>query len=322
MGCCNCKVSCIPRTLTAVSDNLDGTILKHEQTVERRERMLAEYLQQTSLDANPVLIMHPVNNRLRDLIGRYITQSPSIDLQYIDMSLHRLWQISAQGDVDEITAEFKEMEHVYLADGHHRIASMTKMTLARMDRYSVNSAEEINGYFMSVYMDFDEVKIYQFNRLVRDTNGLSPEEFIEKLNHKFSVHVVDRISSPLSPRKIGMYLGGKSYMLTPKADLYTDDAIGNLDVSVLHKHILQPLLGIDDPRTDARITYEGGLTPVEALSGMVDSGIYAVAFILSPTSIEQVIKVAEDGEVMPPKSTWVEPKFLVGLLTNCFAVRS
>ena len=286
--------------LSDVRSYLDGSIKKHELTVERREKQLADYLHHTGLDANPVLITyHPVL-AIDELIERYVQELPVIDFIFTDLTEHKVWLIDDEDDIDLITTEIGQIEAVYIADGHHRAAAMSKM-----------------DYFSTVFMNTDEIRVLQFNRLVRDLNGLTTTDFLSRLEHAFTIEKSDQLVDPEQLHIIGMYLDKQWYVLSPKEDAYdANDPVDLLDVSILQNQILGPVLGIDDPRTNARVTFEGGITPLADIQKMVDNSLYAVAFTLYAVSVEQIINVADANKTMPPKSTWIEPKFLVGMLTN------
>lgn len=286
--------------LSDVQSYLDGSIKKHELTVERREKQLADYLHHTGLDANPVLITyHPVQ-AIDELIEKYVQELPVIDFIFTDLTGHKVWLIDDEDDINLITSEIGQIEAVYIADGHHRAAAMSKM-----------------DYFSTVFMNTDEIRVLQFNRLVRDLNGLTTTDFLSRLDHAFTF---EKSAQPVDPDQlhvIGMYLDKQWYVLSPKEDAYdANDPVDLLDVSILQNQLLGPVLGIDDPRTNARVTFEGGITPLAEIQKMVDNGLYAVAFTLYAVSVEQLINVADANKTMPPKSTWIEPKFLVGMLTN------
>lgn len=286
--------------LSDVQSYLDGSIKKHELTVERREKQLADYLHHTGLDANPVLITyHPVQ-AIDELIERYVQELPVIDFIFTDLTEHKVWLIDDEDDIDLITTEIGQIEAVYIADGHHRAAAMSKM-----------------DYFSTVFMNTDEIRVLQFNRLVRDLNGLTTTDFLSRLEHAFTIEKSDQLVDPDQLHIIGMYLDKQWYVLSPKEDAYdANDPVDLLDVSILQNQLLGPVLGIDDPRTNARVTFEGGITPLADIQKMVDNSLYAVAFTLYAVSVEQIINVADANKTMPPKSTWIEPKFLVGMLTN------
>jgi uncharacterized protein (DUF1015 family) len=307
-------------TLTHINDYLEGRIKKHESTVERREKLLADYLQQTGLDANPVLVTYHPDELIDRITERYLELEPVLDFSFADGTEHRVWAIDGEEDIAAIVKAFADMPAVYIADGHHRAASMAKMGLQKK---TLNGAKhqgtELYNYFSTVYMNTQEVKVLEFNRLVRNIAELSNEEFMAGLTDSFMVERAETLVKPARLHEIGMYFNGQWYVLRPKPQLYDEqNPVDVLDVSILQNFILGPLLKIKDPRTDARITFEGGRTPVADLQIKVDNGLFAVAFVLFPTSVSQVIAVADAGGVMPPKSTWVEPKFLVGLLTSYF----
>ncbi|MDR6782577.1 uncharacterized protein (DUF1015 family) [Pedobacter africanus] len=306
-------------TLTHISDYLENRIKKHESTVERRERLLADYLQQTGLDANPVLVTYHPDAVVEQLTTKYVKQKPDLDFVFKDGTVHKVWAITDAGDLMAIVKAFAEMSVVYIADGHHRAASMAKMGLQKQAlNADKHDGTELYNYFSTVYMNTREVKVLEFNRLVRDLGGLDREAFIAAISTSFEVEKAAEMVQP-ALHKIGMYLKGQWYALRPNREIYNEnDPVDVLDVSILQNFILGPVLNINDPRTDARITFEGGRTPVQALQTKVDNELFALAFVLYPTAVEQVIAVADAGGVMPPKSTWVEPKFLVGLLTSFF----
>lgn len=307
-------------TLTHIHDYLEGRIKKHESTVERREKLLADYLQQTGLDANPVLITYHPNQAINHLTEKYTALTPQLDFTFADQSRHLVWAITESTDLEKMVAAFQAIPSVYIADGHHRAASMAKMGLQKQAlKGAKHDGSELYNYFTTVYMNTEEVKVLEFNRLVRDLGTLTGEQFMEALNDCFEVQPSAIAVKPQELHKLGMYFNRQWYVLSPKPSIYdSSDPVAVLDVSILQDFILEPLLGIKDPRTDARITFEGGRTEVTALQSKVDNGLFAVAFTLFPTSVAQVIAVAEADGVMPPKSTWVEPKFLVGLLTSYF----
>lgn len=307
-------------TLTHIRDYLEGRIKKHESTVERREKLLADYLQQTGLDANPVLMTYHPEPIVESMVDKYVGLRPELDFTFADGTSHQVWAITNAEDLEMLIRAFERMPCVYIADGHHRAASMAKMGLqkAELNRSKHQGAETYN-YFSTVYMNTSEVKVLEFNRLVRDMGRLTNAEFMTAVEAAFQISLSDVVVKPAALHEIGMYFNAQWYRLVPKAGLFNaNDPVDVLDVSILQNLILGPILGIHDPRTDARLSFEGGRTPVADLQAKVGNGLFAIAFVLHPTSVAQVIAVADAGGVMPPKSTWVEPKFLVGLLTSYF----
>ncbi len=305
-------------TLTHIDEYFDGKIKKHELTVERREKLLSEYLQQTGIDANPVLITYPPNEIVDEIMAQYQCLKPAVDFIYDDGTKHQIWIVSAPEDVNRFVEAFAYIPVVYIADGHHRIASMAKMAVQKRT-LALNTENSAFNYFSTAYFNTEQVKIMAFNRMVKDLHTLSLADFFAAIERSFTIEKVNHPIDPSVIHEFGMYIDKSWYKLIAKPHIYDEnDPIAVLDVSILQDYILEPILAINNPRTDARITFEGGKTPVEDLQKQVDNGNYAVAFTLYATSIQQLIAVADANGVMPPKSTWVEPKFLVGMLTNRF----
>ncbi|RZK43196.1 MAG: DUF1015 domain-containing protein [Pedobacter sp.] len=304
-------------TLTHIDDYLKGNIKKHELTVERRERLLADYLQQTGIDANPVLITYPTDQEVKLLIDEYILKAPDVAFKFEEIE-HRLWLVNDTEDLNQLINAFESIQTTYIADGHHRMAAMAKMAQNKRKLNSNNGDAGFN-YFSSAYFSTDEVQILAFSRLVKDLGTLTETQFFEAISVSFFVEKSELGVVPAEVHVFGMYIGSNWYKLIAKPETVNNaDPIAVLDVSILQDHILSPILKITDPRTDARIAFEGGNTPISFLKSEVDSGKYVVAFTLYPTTVQQLIAVADVDGVMPPKSTWVEPKFLVGMLTNHF----
>ncbi|MEJ5961612.1 DUF1015 domain-containing protein [Pedobacter immunditicola] len=291
-------------TLTDIEDYLQGKIKKHEHTVERRERLLAAYLEHTHLDANPVLVTYPPDQLISTIMEKYVVNAECIlDFNFVDQSRHQVWAMTDHSDLTSIFQAFEQIPCVYIADGHHRIASMAKLPKPT--------------FFSTVYMNTKEIKVLEFNRLVRDLGVLTPAMFLEKIKESFVLKEMPTEVKPQKLHEIGMYFNSQWFKLMPKKGIYNEDnPVEVLDVSILQNFILGPVLSIDDPRTDARITFSGGRIPVAQLQKQVDNGLFAVAFTLFPVAVEQIIEVADASGTMPPKSTWIEPKFLVGLITN------
>ncbi|WP_410221517.1 DUF1015 domain-containing protein [Pedobacter sp.] len=304
-------------TLTDIEEYFKGNIKKHENTVERREKALAEYIQQSNLDANPVLITYHKNLTISKLIDNYLLKSPDIDFSFDDLSAHRIWVVTDGKDLDTFIKTFSDIDQVYIADGHHRAASMAKMCRQKRMLNGESKTADYN-YFSTVYMDTEEVKILPFYRLVRDLSELKEEEFIDQISRHFSIEKLENYNQPQQLHEMNMYLPSGWYRLEVKPEFIINDPVKLLDVSILQELILAPILKISDPRTDARLTFEGGRANIEHLTKQVDNDIQAVLFSLPPITAQQVIDVADAGLVMPPKSTFIEPKFLVGLLTNYF----
>jgi len=283
-------------TATSIDDYLNNTVKKHELTRIERERGLIEYLQQTGIDANPVLITYLAKEEINQFIEIKKSSKPDLSFTY-ENEEHQLWKIENIEEIDKIIQLFKEMDSTYLADGHHRAAAACTYGIERRKLNLKHKGSEEYNFFTSVYMSTDQLRIFEFHRVIKD---LKNDDLKPKQEHQF-----------------GLYLTGKSYLLTTKLEFIDlKNIVENLDVSILENLILKPILNILDARTDDRISFAGGLTPIDDLIKLVDNGEQSAVFFLYPTSIDDLMKVADLGETMPPKSTWFEPKFLVGLVTH------
>ncbi|MGM9475884.1 DUF1015 domain-containing protein [Pedobacter sp. GSP4] len=303
-------------TLTHISDYLNGNIKRHELTLPSREKLLADYLQETGLDANPVLITYPPNVTIKSVIAKYLEDKPIIDFTYADHTQHKVWAIDQDEDLEILVSAFAEIGTVYIADGHHRLASMAKMSSNR--KKEGDDKKLSSDFFTTVYMDNEQLQILEYNRVINDLAGLTDQAFLEKIKADFDIRETEKMERPKQLHQFALYLKSGWYSLTAKKHTYHNNPVSVLDVKILQDFILVPVLNIQDPRTDPRIRFEGGKACVKAMQERVDQELDAAVFILNPISINQLIDVADAGEVMPPKSTWVEPKFLVGLLTHRF----
>lgn len=303
-------------TVTSIDDYLNNVVKKHELTNSAREQSLIDYIQQTGIDANPVLITYkPVKAIDKIIQENTINQA---DISFVkDETEHHLWKIDNEKILKILVVEFSKLSSTYIADGHHRAAASSLLGIQRRKLNLKHQGDEEYNFFTSIYMSTDQLRIYGFNRLVKDLNGLSPDKIIELISQNFNITESLIAQEPCEIHVFGMYLAGKWYKLIAKRELFeTNNPLAKLDVSILQDYILSPIFKIINPRTDPRISYRGGLLPINDLINDVDNGKFALAFVLYPTGIEQLMEVADAGEVMPPKSTWFEPKFDVGLLIH------
>ena len=302
--------------ITSIDDYLNNTIKKHELTRADREKALIDYLQQTGCDANPVLITYHPDKEIDQIIQYTIKNKPNLSFTQ-EKAKHKLWKIDDEASLNGLVESFSQLKVSYIADGHHRAAAASLLGIERRKMNLKHMGTEEYNFFTSVYMATDQLRIYPFHRLLKDTGDFTADEFLKQLNKNFEVNPVKQPVEPSVLHEFGMYLSGNWFKLIAKPQTYhQNNPVAELDVSILQDLILSPLIGINDPRTDSRISFVGGVIPVEDLVKSVDEGNFAVAFTLYPTSIEQLIRVADAGEVMPPKSTWFEPKFQAGLVIH------
>ncbi len=304
-------------TLTHINHYLDNSIKKHELTVEQREQMLADYMAQTGLDANPVLITYKKKNEIKIIIDKYLKTKPDISFSYAKSAKHKIWIINSDTDINRLVNLFAQMPVVYIADGHHRAAGIAKMCIQKRNLYADDQEASFN-FFSTVYMDTDELKILPYYRFVKDLNHLNEQNFIKKLENNFYIKKPDAGFLPTGLHEFTMYLKSGWYALKAKSHTFSNDSVNNLDVSILQNHVLKPVLGIKDPRTDNRLLFESGKISISKIEQLIDTGKMQAAFLLSAITVDQIIAVADDNKTMPPKSTWIEPKFLTGMLTNYF----
>jgi uncharacterized protein (DUF1015 family) len=302
-------------TTTSIDDYLNNVVRKHELTRADREQSLIDYLQQTGIDANPVLITYQSLAEIERILGETILKEANITYTK-ENSEHRLWIIDQKAVITSVIKAFASLPTSYIADGHHRAAAASLYGIQRRKLNLKHRGDEEYNFFTSVYMSTDQLKIYGFNRLVKDLKGLSVSEFLEKLKIDFHIIVSDKVVVPAEMHSFGLYLDKRWFLLEFKHELNIKSPLEELDVSILQEYIFSGILNISDPRTDPGIDFIAGPLPIEDLISKVDQNEFALAFTLFPTSIDQLIRVADEGEVMPPKSTWFEPKFDVGLLIH------
>lgn len=303
----------------AVADYMSGLIKKHELTRCDKEEDRMKHVRVCNANMEPVFFAYPDNARLDEIIKRVAQNEPEYDfIAPIDGFRHQFWIISNEDDIRAITEEFAKIPALYIADGHHRsaAAALVGAELARKDENHTGN-EEYN-YFMAVCFQASQLTILDYNRVVKDLNGLTPEQFINALSKNF---IIEKKGSetykPLCIHNFSLYLDGGWYSLTAKEGTYNDsDPIGVLDVDISTRLILNEILNIQDLRSDKRIDFVGGLRGLEELKKRVDSGEMKAALALYPVSMKQIMDIADSGAIMPPKATWFEPKLRSGLVIH------
>lgn len=295
----------------SVKDYDSNRIRKHEFTRPAKEDDRVRQIEALNAQTGPVLLAYKSDVEIDSILAEVTRGEPVYDLTADDGIGHRFWIVEDQATIDKLSAGFDAMKAIYIADGHHRSASAS-----RVAKSIGGSDEQMSHYFLSVIFPHKQMKIFDYNRVVTDLNGLSKEDFLEKVGSSFTCVKENAAVRPSRPTEFGMYLDGEWYRLNINADLVPDDPVASLDVSLLANNLLEPVLGISDPRTDPRIDFVGGIRGLEGLEKRVNSGEMAVAFSLYPTSMEALMAVADANEVMPPKSTWFEPKLADGLVSH------
>lgn len=302
-----------------VDDYLNGVIKKHELTRRDKEEDRMKHVRVNNANIEPVFFAYPDNDVLNTLIMRYASTHPEYDfVAPIDGFRHQFWVISDQADIEAITKEFAKMPSLYIADGHHRSAAAALVGAEKAKQNPHHTSKEEYNYFMAVCFPASQLTILDYNRVVKDLNGMTSEEFLNALHNDFEVEC--KGTEPYRPvqlHEFSLYLDGKWYSLIAKKGTYNDaDPIGILDVDISSRLILDKLLGIKDLRSDKRIDFVGGLRGLEELKRRVDSGEMKMALALYPVSMKQIMDIADSGKIMPPKATWFEPKLRSGLIIH------
>lgn len=299
----------------SVEDYRNDVIKKHEDTLEHREELFADYLHTVGFNAEPVLMTYPDCEQVDEIFQRKIQREPEYDFTTTDRVNHKLWKISYPEGIEKLEKAFAQMDALYIADGHHRSAS-SNLLAQQMQRENANHhGEEAYNYFMAYLIPESQIRIYEFNRMVKDLNGFSKEEFLIQLDEYFRIEKQGhRTCRPSKKHELCMYLEHEFYTLHLRRTNYEfTDALSQLDTQILYKTILEPILGITDLRNDKRISYGYGKHNLIQMKEAVDNGEFTVGFSLMPTTIDEIKTIADAGLVMPPKSTYIEPKLRSGL---------
>lgn len=302
-----------------VDDYLNGVIKKHELTRRDKEEDRMKHVRVNNANIEPVFFAYPDNSVLDSLIMRYAQTTPEYDfIAPIDGFRHQFWVISNDDDIAAVTNEFAKMPSLYIADGHHRSAAAALVGAEKAKQDPNHNGTEEYNYFMAVCFQASQLTILDYNRVIKDLNGLTSEEFIDALKKNFEVE--DKGTDMYKPSHLhnfSLYLDGRWYSLTAKAGTFNDtDPIGVLDVDISSRLILDEILGIKDLRSDKRIDFVGGLRGLDELKRRVDSGEMRVALALYPVTMKQIMDIADSGKIMPPKATWFEPKLRSGLVIH------
>lgn len=297
----------------SVDDYLNNVIMKHENTREDKELDRIRHVDTCSAQTGPIFLTYRANKDINYIVSEKKKEKPLYDFVAEDGISHRVWKIDTVTEVKRIAELFAEIPHIYIADGHHRAASAVKVGLKRRNENPNYTGTEEFNYFLSVLFPDEELMVMDYNRVVEDLNGYTKETFLEALEKEFSIFPQGK--EPYSPKvkgEIGMFLGNEWYSLNFKGEA-SENPVESLDVSILQNRVLEPLLGIKDPKTDKRIKFIGGIRGLKALEEQTKDG---VAFSMYPTSMQELFAVSDAGLLMPPKSTWFEPKLRSGLFIH------
>ncbi|WP_139902235.1 DUF1015 domain-containing protein [Clostridium thermarum] len=303
---------------TSIDDYRNNVIKKHEHTRADKEQDRINHVDYCNANTGPIFLTYRHQDQISEIIGKYTTKEPIYDFVAEDGIGHVVWIIDNQDDIRRLTELFKDVKSLYIADGHHRAASAVRVGMMRREQKTDYTGEEEFNYFLSVIFPDKELQIMDYNRVVKDLNGLSTEEYMLRVSENFEISLYEGEGpyKPCQKHTYGMYLEGKWYRLTAKEGTYNpNDPVGRLDVTILQENLLRPILGIEDVRRSHRIDFVGGIRGLKELEKRVSKDM-KVAFSMYPTTIEDLMAIADAGEVMPPKSTWFEPKLRSGLFIH------
>ena len=300
----------------SIDDYLSNRIKKHEKTRAEKELDRIRHVDLTGAQTGPIFLAYRSDDTINEIVAAVRENTPLYDFVSEDSIRHTVWKIGDAKDIDAIRSAFESINSIYIADGHHRAASAVKVGLRRREANPGYDGSEEFNYFLSVLFPDDQLMIMPYNRVVKDLNGLTEDEFLEGIAKYFTVEEKGRRALyPERKGSFGMYLEGTWYLLTAKECIMSEDPVDGLDVAILQDYLLTPVLGITDPRVDKRIDFIGGIRGLEELERRADSDM-KVAFSMYPTSIDELFGVADADMLMPPKSTWFEPKLRSGLFIH------
>jgi len=303
--------------LTSVTEYDAGLIKKHEHTRPEKVSDRADHIMYLEAQVGPVFSAFRHDSTIDEIFTAVATRPPDIDFEADDRVTHQLWVISDRKEIDALVTAFGRLPWLYIADGHHRSQSASEVSRRLSQKNPDHTGEESYNYFLNVLFPDRELRILPYNRVVKDLNGLTPDQVLERAGQHFTV---SGSKSPVEPDRahvFGVYCQGRWYRLESKPGSFDPDhPTKSIDASILADNLIAPLFAITDPKTDQRIDFVGGIRGTGELAKLVDSGEYKIAFSLHPTSVEQLLRVADAGEVMPPKSTWFEPKLRDGMVVN------
>ncbi|MCM1171546.1 MAG: DUF1015 family protein [Clostridium sp.] len=299
----------------SIDDYIDGVIKKHENTRADKEADRIRHVDTCNAQTGPIFLAYRAKKEIDEIVSAIKQAEPEYSFVSEDGIAHNVWLVCDDSHINAIRKAFGELSQIYIADGHHRAASAIKVGIKRREEAKTENQEAEYNYFLSVLFPDNQLKILPYNRVVKDLNGYNKDEFLNRVSEHFKVEAVDKAVSPREKYVYGMYLDGRWYSLTADESIREDDPVNGLDVSILQNYLLEPILGIKDPRTDKRIDFVGGIRGLGELEKRANADM-KVAFSMYPTSIDELFNVADAGLLMPPKSTWFEPKLRSGIFIH------
>lgn len=301
---------------SSIDEYINGSIKKHELTRADKEQDRINHVDYCNANTGPIFLTYHANNEIDAIVAEVTKEQPEYDFVSEDGVGHTVWVIKDQSVIENLVELFAGVDSLYIADGHHRNASAVKVGIKRREALGEYKGDEEFNFYLSVLFPDNQLHIMDYNRVVKDLNGMTEDEFMEKLSEIFDLAPVSGVCKPEKAHTFGMYISGKWYLLTAKDSIISSDTVEGLDVSILQNHVLAPMLGIGDPRTDKRIDFVGGIRGLGELERRVNSGEMTVAFAMYPTSMAELMAIADSGRIMPPKSTWFEPKLRSGIFVH------
>tara|TARA_B100000029_G_scaffold157808_1_gene153150 strand:- start:4399 stop:5634 length:1236 start_codon:yes stop_codon:yes gene_type:complete len=299
----------------SVDEYDSGIIKKHELTRPDKEDDRTMHINITNANTGPVFLTFKNDLSIQKILETIIIKKPSLSFQLKDKTLHKIWRVNSKQNIDKLINYFKQIDKFYIADGHHRAASASRVQKLRITNNKHHKGNEHYNYFLSVIFPDDEMNIIDYNRVVDGLNGLSVNKLITALKTHFDVNILPRSEKPNIPHNFSMYIDGKWYLLKTKNNILSKDPINNLDASILQNYILGPILNIKNPRTNNNIEFVGGIKGLEGIEKKCNTKT-KVGFVLHPVLIDDLFKVSDLNKIMPPKSTWFEPKLRSGLIVR------
>ena len=301
----------------SIDDYLNDVIKKHEKTREDKEIDRINHVDICNAQTGPIFLAYRAQEIINEVVNKIKKENSIYDFIAPDGVKHAIWKINKKEDIETVAKAFGNIDSIYIADGHHRTASAVKVGIKRREENPNYAGDEEFNFFLSVLFPHDQLMILDYNRVVRDINGYTTEEFLAQISKKFKVEEVGaEIYKPTEKATFGMYLENSWYKLTANSELISSDPVEGLDVAILENNLLRPILGIKDIRTDKRIDFVGGIRGLKELEKRVNSGEMKVAFSMYPTSITELFNVSDANKLMPPKSTWFEPKLRSGIFIH------